>query len=76
MVVAGASAFVTLRLSAPVWPSDMARFEGAPVTIEAPRTGAPVYVQLYLRMDQGQCKVSRVTPEHEQSELFWMGKGF
>jgi hypothetical protein len=75
MVVAGASAFVTQRLSDSVWPSDMARFEGAAVTIEAPRIGAPVYVHVYLRMDQGVCKVSRVTPEHKQSELFWMGAG-
>jgi hypothetical protein len=75
MVVAGASAFVTQRLSDRVWPSDMARFEGAPVTIEAPRTTAPAYVHVYLRMDQGVCKVSRVAPEHKQSELFWMGKG-
>jgi hypothetical protein len=74
-VVAGASAFATQRLSDCVWPSDMARFEGAPVTIEAPRTGAPVYVHVFLRMDQGVCKVLRVTPEHKQSELFWMGKG-
>ncbi len=75
MVVAGASAFVTQRLSDRVWPSDMARFEGAPVTIEAPRTTAPAYVHVYLRMDQGVCKVSRVAPEHKQSGLFWMGKG-
>ena len=75
MVVAGASAFVTQRLSNCVWPSDMAHFEGAPVTIEAPRIGAPVYVNVYLRMNQGVCKVSRVTPEHKQSELFWMGEG-
>ena len=75
MVVAGASAFVTQRLSDCVWPSDMVRFEGAPVTIEAPHTGAPVYVHIYLRMDQGVCRVSRVTPEHKQSELFWMGMG-
>ncbi|MGO8751964.1 MAG: hypothetical protein ACLQNE_38975 [Thermoguttaceae bacterium] len=74
-VVATASAFVTLWYSDCVWPSDMARFEGAAVTIEAPRIGAPVYVHVYLRMDQGVCKVSRVTPEHKQSALFWMGKG-
>jgi hypothetical protein len=75
IAVAGATAFVTQRLSDCVWPSDMARFEGAPVTIEAPRTGSPVYVHIYLRMDQGVCKVSRVTAEHKQAELFWMGEG-
>lgn len=74
-VVSGASAFVTQLLSDRIWPSDMARFEGAPVTIEAPRTGSPVYAHVYLRMEEGVCKVSRVTPEHKQSELFWMGKG-
>ena len=56
-------------------PSDMAHFEGAPVTIEAPRIGVADLLQIYLRMDQGVCKVSRVTPEHKQSELFWMGEG-
>ena len=75
MVVAGAAAFVTQRLSDSIWPSDMARFEGAPVIIEAPRSGAPVYVHVYLRMDQGVCKVSRVTPDRKQSELFRMGTG-
>ena len=39
-VVATASAFVTLWYSDCVWPSDMARFEGEAVTIEAPRIGA------------------------------------
>lgn len=58
-----------------VWFSDMARFESVPVTIEAPRIGAPVHVHIYLRMDKGVCKVSRVTPEHKQLEMFWMGKG-
>jgi hypothetical protein len=58
-----------------VWFSDMAHFEGAPVTLDAPRIGAPVYVHVYLRMDQGVCRVSRVTPEQKQSEMFWMGKG-
>jgi len=67
-VIAGTSAFVTQRLSDSVWPSDMARFDGAPVTIEAPHTGSPIHVHIYLRMDQGVCKVSRVTPEHKQSE--------
>jgi hypothetical protein len=72
-VVAGASAFVTQRLSD--WPSNMARFEGAAVTVEAPHTGSPVYAHVYLRMNQGVCKVSRITPDHKQSELFQMGEG-
>ena len=46
------------------------------MTIEAPRIGAPVYYTIYIRMDKGVCKVSRITPEHKQSELFWMGAGF
>ena len=76
MVVAGASAFATVRLSAHVWPLHMAHFEGAAVTVEAPHTGAPIYYTVYLRMEHGQCKVSRVTSEHKQSELFLMGEGF
>ena len=78
-VVAGASVFVTQWLSSPFWgswPSDMTQFRGAPVTIDAPRgTGSSVYVRIYLRMDQGQCKVLRVTPQHEESVLFLMGQG-
>ena len=58
-----------------VWLSDMAHFQGAPVTLDAPRVGAPVHVHIYLRMEQGVCKVSRVTPDHKQSEMFWMGEG-
>jgi hypothetical protein len=77
LIVAVTVAVATHRLSARIWPSDMVRFEGVPVTLDAPRgAGAPVYYHLYLRMDKGSCKVSRVTPEHKQSELFWMGKGF
>lgn len=38
--------------------------------------GAPIYYTIYLRMEQGACQVSRVSPEHKQSELFSMGKGF
>jgi hypothetical protein len=75
VVVAVASAFLTQRYSDSIWPSNMARFDGAPVTIEAPRIGAPIFVHVYLRMDQGVCKVSRVTPENKQSEMFWMGAG-
>jgi len=76
MVVAGASMFITERLSARDWPVNMARFEGAAVTVEAPRLGAPLYYTIYIRMEHGVCKVSRVTPDHKQAELFWMGKGF
>lgn len=76
MVVAGASALVTLRLSSRAWPVNMAHFEGVPVTVEAPHLGAPIYYTIYLRMEQGVCKVSQVTPEQKPSELFWMGKGF
>ncbi|MGA2062576.1 MAG: hypothetical protein ABSG67_19005 [Thermoguttaceae bacterium] len=72
-------AFTTLWLSSPVWgpwPWDMTRFQGAPITIDAPRgAGSPVYVHLYLRMDSGQCKVSLITPQNEESVLFWMGEG-
>jgi hypothetical protein len=75
VIVAVASSFY-LVYSVHIWPSNMARFEGVPVTVEAPRLGAPVYYTIYLRMDKGVCKVSRITPEHKQSELFWMGKGF
>jgi hypothetical protein len=75
-----ATAFLVLLgtrwFSAYIWPSDMARFDGAPVTIEAPQIGAPVYYTIYIRMDKGVCKVSRITSEHKQSELFTMGKGF
>ncbi|MGW8256294.1 MAG: hypothetical protein ACWGMZ_02290 [Thermoguttaceae bacterium] len=76
IVVAEASAFLALRLSCHVWPHRMARFENAPVTVEAPRIGAPVFYTIYIRMDKGVCKVSRVTPEDKQSDLFSMGKGF
>lgn len=77
LIVSVTVAVATERLSNRVWPSDMSRFEGTPVTLDAPRgAGSPVYVHLYLRMDQGSCKVLRVTPEHRQSEMFWMGKGF
>jgi uncharacterized membrane protein len=75
-IIAVASVVVgTRRLPDRVWLSDMAHFEGTPVTLEAPRIGAPVRVHVYLRMDQGVCRVSRVTPEQKQSEMFWMGKG-
>jgi hypothetical protein len=76
VIVAVTVVVATNRLSDRVWPSDMVRFEGTPVTIEAPRDASPVYYYLYLRMDKGSCKVLRVTPEGKQSELFWMGKGF
>jgi hypothetical protein len=76
ILIAIASAFITLRLSDYVWPLDMARFEGAPVTVEAPRVGAPVSYTMYLSMRQGQCKVSQVSPDGKQTDLFWMGKGF
>lgn len=76
LLVSLAIAFATNRLSVQAWQLDMASFEGAPVTVEAPRIGAPVYYTVYIRMEKGVCKVSRVTPEHKQSELFWMGKGF
>jgi hypothetical protein len=75
-MIGGASAYVSHRLSANIWPMGMARFEGAPVTIEAPRLGAPIYFTIYLRMNQGQCKVSQVTPQDEEKELFKMGEGF
>jgi len=58
-----------------VWPFDMSRFEGVPVTLDGP-PGSPIYVRLYLRMGSGSCKVLQVTPKHEQSEVFWMGEGF
>lgn len=76
LVLAGVASSYYSGWAAHIWPSDMVRFEGAPVTIEAPRVGAPVYYRLYLRMDRGQCKVSRVTPDRVESELFRMGKGF
>jgi len=76
MVVAGASAFVTAWFSARGWPAHMARFEGAPVTVESPHLGAPIYYTIYIRMDHGVCKVSRITPDHKQSDLFLMGEGF
>jgi len=75
IIIAVTVAVATRRLPDRVWLSDMAHFEGAPVTLDAPRIGAPVHVHIYLRMDQGVCRVSRVTPEHKQSEMFWMGKG-
>ena len=75
VVIAGASGFVTARFSTSVWPSDMASFEDPPVTIEAPRTGAPSYVQLYLRMDKGACKVLRITPENRATMSFPMSEG-
>ncbi len=53
----------------------MASFEGRPVTIEAPRTHAPSYVQLYLRMDKGACKVLRITPEHRVTMSLLMSEG-
>jgi len=74
-VVALATVFVTDRFSDRVLPADMARFEGSPVTIAAPAIGAPVRVHIYLRMDRGVCRVSRVTPDHKQSDMFWMGQG-
>ena len=76
VVIAGASAFVTARFSTSAWPSGMARFEGQPVTIEAPRTSAPSYIQLYLRMDEGACKVLRITPEHEVTMSVPMSDGY
>ncbi len=76
LAVAFASVFATVRFACHVWPVNMAHFDGTPVTIEAPHMGAPIYYTIYLRMDQGVCKVLRITPEHKQSELFWMGKGF
>jgi hypothetical protein len=76
ILVALAGAFFAVWWSSYAWPFNMARFEGTPITVEAPRVGAPVYYTVYIRMEKGVCKVSRVTPEHKQSELFWMGKGF
>jgi hypothetical protein len=76
VIVAMTVVFATDRLSVRAWPSDMSHFEGVPVTLDAPRIGSPVYFTVYLRMDQGVCKVSRVTSEHKESEMFWMGKGF
>ena len=77
LTVAITVAVATPRLSDRIWPSDMSRFEGVPVTLDAPPgAGSPVYVHVYLRMDQGSCKVLRMTPQHEQFEFFWMGKGF
>jgi hypothetical protein len=75
VIVALTVAIGTFRRLPWVWPSDMSRFEGVPVTLDGP-PGSPVYVHLYLRMESGSCKVLQVTPKHEQSEIFWMGKGF
>lgn len=75
VVIAGASGFVTARFSTAAWPSGMARFEGRPVTIEAPRTSAPSYVQLYLRMDKGACKVLRITPDNRVTMSLPMSEG-
>ena len=75
-VVAGASALVTVWLSARVWPPHMAHFEGAAVTVESPHLGAPIYYTLCIRMEHGECRVSDMTPEHKQLELFSMGEGF
>jgi hypothetical protein len=76
ILIACASGFITLRLSDYVWPWEMAHFEGAPVTVEAPRAGAPVSYTMYLSMGQGQCKVSQVAPDGKETDLFWMGEGF
>jgi hypothetical protein len=76
IVVAAASAFLTAWLSVRPWPVNMAHFAGAPVTIEAPHLGAPIYYTLYIRMDHGECKVYERTPDHKQSDLFSMGEGF
>ena len=75
-MVAGSSAFITVRLSVHHWPVNMAHFAGAPVTIEAPHLGAPIYYTICIHMDHGECKVSDITPEHKQLELFSMGEGF
>jgi hypothetical protein len=75
-VFAWGSGFAALRLSADSWPAPMAQFDGAPVTVEAPHLGAPIYYTIYLRMEQGVCKVARVTPEHKRLELFSMGEGY
>lgn len=75
LVLVGVASSYYSVWAADIWPSDMMEFEGAPVTIEAPRVGAPVYYRLYLRMDRGLCKVSRVASGHQESELFRMGKG-
>jgi hypothetical protein len=74
-LVSGASAAATQRFSDYGWPSSMASFDGTPVTIETPRIGAPISVHIYLRMDEGVCKVLRVTPDQKQHEMFWMGAG-
>ena len=76
IVVAAASVLVTLTISANIWPRHMAQFEGEAVTIEAPHIGAPVHYSIYIRMEHGTCKVSRVSPDHKEMELFSMGNGF
>ena len=55
-VVAGSSAFITVRLSVHHWPVNMAHFAGAPVTIEAPHLGVPIYYTICIHMDHGECK--------------------
>ena len=75
MVAAGTSAFMTLQLPGRSWPDKMAHFEGAPVIVEAPRIGAPVFYAIYVRMEHGTCKVSRVTADHKEIWLFTIGKG-
>lgn len=75
-VVASASQFMATWLSARQWPANMATFAGMPVTVEAPRLGSPIYYTIHINMEHGDCKVSGVTPERKQTELFSMGKGF
>jgi hypothetical protein len=76
IVIAGTTGFFSSQLSSNHWPSNMAHFEGTPVTIETPHIGAPIYYTIYLRMEHGVCKVAQVTPGHKPAELFWMGEGF
>jgi hypothetical protein len=54
----------------------MMRLEGTPVTIRPPQQSREsVYLRVWLRMDDGVCKVARGTEQGGFRELFTMGEG-
>ncbi|MGD0654996.1 MAG: YhfC family glutamic-type intramembrane protease [Thermoguttaceae bacterium] len=74
LVALAAIALVSQSLAEPPDSPAPAQFSGLPVTITAPRDSSRS-IFLRLRMEEGQCKVSRETPDGRHVDLFAMGEG-
>ncbi len=73
-VALAALVFASQSLAEPPDSPKPAQFAGSPVTITVPRDGSRS-IFLRLRMEEGQCNVSRESPNGQRVDLFTMGEG-